>query len=476
MPAFLPSILLCLLFIFFFLNNKQTLKNYFFSLQISFFMIIGGCASYQKIPLIEQETPENIETLVQNAMLSPFFTNGAVTLKDGLNLDELANLAIFNSPLLKVQQQQYNVDKSRAYNLSLLPDPQLSASFDHSQSTLPNTFNAWTGGIGYDLNALITHQSFTELGEQQKKQAKLTLLWQAWQIKLHVKLISVDIYYTNKKINLMNNIILKLEKRYKQSQIGMIEGNLTLEKNSADLSVLLDAYSQLKTFQEQYNNSSHQLTRLLGIKSLTGLIISPLPILENLNEDDLLVGLTNIVDTRPDLLALQSGYLAQEANVRAAILSQFPSLNLGISAAKDTGGLHTQGLNIGITLPLFNANKGNILITRATRKQLAEEYQLRLIQTRSEIDELLQLDKLINQQQERIVMHLPALQQLVFKAEKAYTDGDIDALPFISIESTWLNKRLEQLELARNKWRTQLSITLLIMHDITVPNIHINGN
>jgi len=45
---------------------------------------------------------------------------------------------------------------------------------------------------------------------------------------------------------------------------------------------------------------------------------------------------------RPDLLALKAGYAAQDANVRKAILAQFPLNNLAASYAKDPAGTTTQ--------------------------------------------------------------------------------------------------------------------------------------
>lgn len=445
----------------------RKLKSAAFSILLPVYLLLCGCASYHVTPLSEQNLPLDINTLVEQAKASPLLNSEAVNLNNGLNLDELANLALFNSPLLKVNQQQYSVSQANAYNLGLFPDPQFSANIDHPTGSVLNTVNAWSGGIGYDLNTLINHENFLDVGDQQIIQAKLSLLWQAWQIKLQAKLLGVNIYYTQQKINLMQNMVATLEQRYQQSKVGISEGNITLETNGTDLSILLDAYSQLKILQQDYNSSAHQLTQLLGIESLTGLTISPLSAPDELSKNILSTALPNIYHKRPDLLALQAGYQAQEATVRAAIIAQFPAFNLGITTAKDTGSLQTKGINIGITLPLFNGNKGNILITRATRKQLAKEYQLRLVQTRAEVDELWQLNKIITLQQTQLTTHLPTLQKLVTSAKKSYANGDIAALPFINMESTWFNKQLEQLDLQQNKWRTQLSLSLLLMLDTT---------
>jgi len=81
---------------------------------------------------------------------------------------------------------------------------------------------------------------------------------------------------------------------------------------------------------------------------------------------DLLRKMHELAQRRPDLLALQAGYRSQEARVRAAILGQFASITLGITRARDTGSVSTNGFTIGLTLPLFSGNRGEIKIERAT--------------------------------------------------------------------------------------------------------------
>ena len=451
---------------FIFITLSSKVKT---SLLLPLYFTLSACVSYQAEPLPERYIPIDMVTLVENANHFPALMPNTISLQKGLSLEDVANLALFNSPILKVTREQYNVTQANAYNLALLPDPQVSTNFDHPTGNTVGAVNAWSVGIGYDLNSLITHQSLLDAGDNQNKQAKLQLLWQAWQITLQAKLLSIDLYYTREKIDLMRAMIAAFETRYQQSKIGILEGNVTLETNGADLTVLLDAYSQLSTLMQELNQYSHQLQQLLGINDASSLPFTELIMPSELSDKEISSALLNIDKVRPDLLALQAGYNAQEAGVRAAVLAQFPTFNLGITTAKDTGALRTSGFNIGITLPLFNGNKGNILIAKTTRKQLAEEYHLRLHQTRVDVSELAQLNSIISQQQARFAQYLPTLKSLVMNAQQAYTYGDLAPLAFINVESTWFTKRLELLDLKRNKWRTQLSLTLLLMQSNSTP-------
>ena len=158
----------------------------------------------------------------------------------------------------------------------------------------------------------------------------------------------------------------------------------------------------------------------------------------------------------------RAGYASQEARVRAAILAQVPSLGIDIHRARDTSAVYTTGLGVTLNLPLLSGNRGNIAIERATRAQLREEYQARLAQTAVDVDRLHELQDIIRHQQTVLETYLPRLQTLVERARHAYAHGDIDALTFINMETTWVNKRLEQLSLVQAAWGNRIALEALL--------------
>lgn len=428
-------------------------------------LFLTGCATYKAVPLPQKSEPLKFKMLIEKATNSPLIAADAIIITNGLSIDEIATLALFNSPELQIYREQYNVKNASAYNISLLPDPQFGASVNRPTNSPVPAVNAWSMGIGYDFNALLTYKAMNAKSTSLQKQSELELLWQVSQIVSQAKLLSIDLYYTQQKIILTSAMVEVWEQRYQQSKKGIEEGNVTLETNGTDLSVLLDMYSQLDSLKQEENDTSHQLMMLLGIDNLVGLTLTTISLPDEIKSDNIEQALSLLQDNRPDLLALQAGYLAQESEVRAAVLAQFPSFNLGISSDRDTAGLRTNGINLGITLPLFNGNKGNILIARATRKQLAEEFNLRIIQTRNDVSKLVEFDSIISQQQKVLLGHLPQLTDLVKRGQKAYVNGDIDVLTFINMESTLFSKRFELLNLAQNKWRTYINLLLLLMHN-----------
>ena len=91
------------------------------------------------------------------------------------------------------------------------------------------------------------------------------------------------------------------------------------------------------------------------------------------------------VARRFDLGALRQGYGAQEAAVRLAVLNQFPTLSLGVTGTRDTGGnklVRRRGqLDAAAVEPRARRHCGR----QATRAALKAEYEARLFQTRAEI-------------------------------------------------------------------------------------------
>ena len=54
------------------------------------------------------------------------------------------------------------------------------------------------------------------------------------------------------------------------------------------------------------------------------------------------------------------------------------------------------------------------------------------------------------------------LKVLVDRARRAYDRGDIDALTFLNMESTWVNRRLEEIGLTQSAWENSIALSALL--------------
>jgi len=232
--------------------------------------------------------------------------------------------------------------------------------------------------------------------------------------------------------------------------------------NGTDLTALVGMLSQINQLERTHNETRHHLNLLLGLDPQVTVTIAPLSPKTPLSPEIVRAQLAKLPDVRPDLLALKAGYESQEARVRAAILAQFPSLGIGINRAQDTSDVYISSLSVTLTLPLLSGNRGNIAIERASREQLQTEYQARLAKASVDVDRLLELQDILREQQDNLQTYLPRLKTLVDRSRRAYRKGDIEALTFLNLESTWVNKRLEQISLVQATWENRLALEALL--------------
>ena len=425
--------------------------------------LLGGCATYQAQPLPEQAALEkDLPRLVAriNRSSKPGNNRYQVKLDNGLDLTEVAIVAVLANPDLKVRRAQLKVAGAQAFAAGLLPDPQLTTNIDQ-----PTTAGYNTGlglGLGYAITPLITRQARISAAQGTHAKVQLQLLWQEWQVIQQARSLAVRSRLEQQRLILLRKMHLLYQQRYQHSQQGLLEGNVTLDINGTDLTALVDSFSQISRLQRQHNQTQHDLHHLLGLRADVLVSLAKLPAETPIDPASVQAQLKRLPTIRPDLLALKAAYQAQEERVRAAILAQFPSFSIAISRVRDTSNVYTGGFSISLNLPLFNGNRGAIAIQRATREQLSLEYQARLAQTQTDVSRLMQLQSIIKEQRQHLQTYLPRLNALVQRARRAYRQGDIDALTFLHMESTWLNKRLEQISLQQSQWQNRIALQTLL--------------
>ena len=428
-------------------------------------LLLGGCAVYQPCML-----PNHAALSVSPAALQIDSTklrmtglqNKKVDLSDGLDMTEIAIIAVLNNPGLKAQRARRAVAGAQLFAAGLLPDPQLSTSLDHPTDNTAGISTAWGLGLGYDIMPLITRQARLATASAARAQVDLTLLWQEWLVVQQARSLDVRYQTEARQLALLRKTLKLYERRYSQSARALTQGNLTLDVSGTDLTGLVGIYSQISQLEQKNNETNHKLNLLLGLKPETKLTLSPLTKPIAIKAATIRKSLADITRRRPDLLALQAGYRSQEAKVRRAVLAQFPSINIGINRARDTSAVYTNGFAISLNLPIFSANRGAIAVELATRAELRTEYQNRLSQTATDIDRLAALQGIEVKQQKILGLYLPKLQNMVNQARNAFRNGDIDALTFLNMETTLVNKRLEQINLQGSQWENRIALDTLL--------------
>jgi cobalt-zinc-cadmium efflux system outer membrane protein len=434
-------------------------------------ILLSACATYKPQPLpegpdLETQVPR-LKIDVQKLPL-PVLRSHPFNPENGLDMTEVAILAVINNPELKASRRQAEVAQAQLFNARLLPDPQISLSGAHPTSGPSPLSEAYGFGLGYDLMALVLHDVTIATSRAATRQVDLEIAWQEWQVVQQARTLFVRSILEARKLALLRQAQALYEQRYTRSSKALKQGDLTLDVTGTDLTALLDATTRVSQMEQNLNKTRHDFNALLGLRPDVELNLPALPTAQPLDQAAMREALASLPERRPDLLALQAGYESQEAKVHGAVLSQFPSLSVGMNQGRDTGDVTSIGFGITLNLPVLNRNRGQIAIERATRSQLGQAYQARLDQTYNEVDLLETRQDLIARQLAALREKLPILQGMVEKATLAYEAGNIGSLIYVNMANTLLSKRLEAVDMEQSLWEIRIALdTLLAWPDET---------
>lgn len=413
-----------------------------------FTLSLTGCVSYHALSL---PTAAHYSALtVDRAALNPFPALKAHPFNPDLGLDALniAMLAVSNNPELRLARQDTGVAEAQVYSAGLLPDPQLSLA--HDIHVAAGSQAASSIGLNYDLIGLLTHSLAKKQASESLHQAELTLLWQEWQVVGQAQLLITRLQMQQKTLTvlLQNQAIAK--DRVNRMTKAMQTAGVTRDQVNADMVALQAVNSRIDDLKTAQQTARHDLNALLGLAADTQLNlkfdVQDMLQLPKVTDTQLIrIALDHINTHRPDLLALRAGYASEDAKLRQAIWSQFPSLNIGFTKARDSSGIPSQSLGISFNLPVFNGNRGNIAVEQATRQRMHEEYQSRLNQTVFEVRRLqAEQQQNVAVWQERY-LRLQQLQQDVEQAAPAHAQRLMDDQIWITLQNNMLSQTLDLL-------------------------------
>ncbi|MEW9624491.1 TolC family protein [Rhodanobacter geophilus] len=423
-----------------------------------------GCATYHPLPLGKGEGTASATQLSVPAGTMPLPELAAHRFDpaDGLDVTEVAMLAVANSPDLKVQRDALGVARAQAFAAGLLPDPQLGFGEDFPQGSGEGATTAYNFGISEDVSALLLRSSRRHEANAQAEQVNLDLLWAEWQTVAQARLLFDQVRSLRARQVELDAEQQALAPVDKAVQAALAAGNLDYDGASAGLNAMADARQRAADNAMALHQAESDLRQLLGLAPGAPLDLVGAPYQTAPGAAQLQAALADLPRRRPDLLALQAGYRAQEAKLRGAILAQFPAITLGLDHARDNTGIKSNGFTIGISLPLFDRNRGNIAIETATRQQLKDDYEARLLATRSDMQRLVADLRTLDVRQTTQAAHAQRLDAARDAAERAWQKGLLDWPTYLSIRGNALAADTDLLALQQARSTAAIALEALL--------------
>jgi outer membrane protein TolC len=435
-------------------------------------LLLNACSSYQSLPLDDRpatlsEVPRvTVDTNTLSLPQLPAHQFEASS--QGLDMTDVAILAVVNNPDLKAARNDANVAHAQAFSASLLPDPQLGLSADFNRNPDANTSRGYSIGPSYDFGSLLTHSSLRAAAEAESKKADLTLLWQEWLIVAQARLLFIKLMQSEKLAALLTQHRTFYAERADRNREALRQKLITVDNAGAAQAGLQDIDKQINDLERQDNQSRHDLNALLGLAPDVYVPLYGAASMPPLDQSAIKESLAHISQRRPDLIALEYGYKAQDKRYRAAIIAQFPALTFGVTRTRDTSNLSSQGFNLSFTVPVLNRNRGNIAIEKATRQKLYDDYRQRVDGARSDIDRILAEQNINRRQKQQVAAGIQLLQQQEHSMQSAFASRTIDELSLATIDAALLAKQAEQLAIEQSMLEQRVTLQSLLGGELPV--------
>jgi outer membrane protein TolC len=443
-------------------------QRYFGYMCISLCIGLSACAPYRATPL--NLTPSLAESL---AALRRDLPDGTLIPPNvPLSLQSVAALAVLNDPDLIAARAQHDGAQAELLNAGLLPDPVISGGFAALLGG-PGYAPAISGGLMQDVSALITYSVDIKGAKAGLAQVDAGILWQEWQVASRAEQLCIAVNGDTEILRILTNSQEALNLPNNAMSNEVMAGNLSIASSSASRIALASMETMLNTAQQTLAQDKSQLNTLLGLQPSVDLVVTPLDV-PSIDPDVADQAIVTLGLRRPDLIALRYGYEEADAKLRAAIISQFLPISIGVMGGRDTENILSIGPQISLTLPLFNRNRGVIAIATATREQLAAQFSASLAKASGDAKVLQAHISLLHSESDAAEANVNAAVQAAGEAQSSFASGNFDALSVIDLEIAASDRQREAISLKTQLLTARLSLATVLgigLPPLAVPDL-----
>jgi outer membrane protein, heavy metal efflux system len=365
-------------------------------------------------------------------------------LRRGIGPDEAGVIAAYLNPALRSTRDRRGLAVAQLIQAGVLPNPQISYTRDYvTGGNTAGTTNAFNFNSSWEVTSLLPLLPKQTAARANLRSVDLDIAWNEWQIVESARLAVYRVIALRDQLSSATEADRELTQSAETLKLAVEKHEKTVLDYGAAEAASQDARATALGLAQEDSKQRLGLKKILGVPPEAEVRLRPgigFPSHLDVPSQEALVD--GLETRRLDLLALQQGYHSQDANVRAAIMEQFPKISLGFGKASDTTDVHTSGFAVTIDVPIFNRNQGGLATERATRQKLLDEYHLRVFEAHSDIATALSDIRWLNRQVAAAEEALPIFERLVKSAETAMQEGHTDVLAYYTARSGLIQRRV----------------------------------
>lgn len=315
------------------------------------------------------------------------FGQKIVTVKDCENIFLENNLVLLAS--------HYNIDASKALIIQarIWDNPTFTADLNaYNPEKEKYFYNGSQGAKSFGIEQLIylggKKRNEVKLAQATAKQTELEFDELLRTLKFQLRKSFYTVYFNSKNLETIDRQLSHIEELISSYSVQTQKGNLPLK----DLVRLQSLFLNFKNDRIEVVNST--IEEQANLKLILNESENVVPALTDIDFEkytkeislDAKVLESIAIESRPDYLQQQKNIEINELNIKYQKSLAIPDLTLGLAYAQRGGAFDNQkNVTLGIPLPLWNKNKGNIQVAKALLEQSKVEKQAFDLQLQTEI-------------------------------------------------------------------------------------------
>lgn len=421
-----------------------------------------GCAgfAYQPPPgprpLPERWRPET----VLRAQV-PRGGGGEVVLddRDGLSPDEAAILAIDQNPRLRAVRAERGIGEAELLTAGILPNPRLDGSLDFPVAGEEATVLGYGAGLSWNVTPLFSRGARVSAAEASLAAIDLDIAWQEWQVAQAARLHAMRAIFLERRVAVARELAETWRQRLDSLRQARAASAVTeLEVTNAERSYADARVSRLQ-LEQQVVAERAALNQAIGVDPTRDLVVDvSFASSTAVPAGDAL--LDELPRRRLDLIALQHAHRSHDEALRAAVIAQFPPVDIGFHVKREVDNNTGVGIALSFELPFFDRNQGAVARERARRTQIDAEYDARLLEARADVLRIVRELGLVREQLVAAREASDAAARLAEQARTAAVSGALSPLLAADILERSYSSRLRALEIEQTL--SELHIALAI--------------
>jgi cobalt-zinc-cadmium efflux system outer membrane protein len=444
--------------------ESRNSSPYFFSLGLALAVcgITAGCgATRHTVRTNQSEIPERV---------IPEQSQRPTPIEEDTSSEEIQEVAFFDNtsdappPVAdEAVTSDWTIGKFEALAISNNPAIQQASAaaykamgFRHQVGLSPNPTVGYNGtqlaDRGTDQHVAFVEQNFVTADKLNKNRIVLEQEVQSmlWEVQTQRQRVLTDIHrYFYKTLTAQRRLELAIQ--FKEvAEKGVHTAQARLDAKEGSRTDLLQSEIQLNQVEVQLSQAEatlrgswKQLVALAGIPEATPQkLVGTLPSVPDAHDWQLVS--SDILATSPELRSARSRLSRAQANIDRQESQATPNLQFMLAAGRDNGtGSSMINTQIGLPLPIHNANQGNISaahseLCRASQDVRRTELaiQSRLAQAQNEYESAAAA---VDRYREEI---LPRAEETLRLVEAAYAAGEFDFLQVLIARRTYFDSNL----------------------------------